>query len=203
MVTLKNNPYDILKKERIDKSQLSDRVLKGLVIFDDTLDDLNKYPKDRQMKKAAEEIGAGVCELLNGDIERIRQDSYDEEEEKGKKATRKAQSKTIIAKAEKTLDDLTLCRQRLKEDRQKKIESGEIKPPRKKTLATKLRAELVKMATLIPAKLKDDVTVIQKTRKAVLNFLTELKAIWGLDKIKPIQEEIIQKFDKLEENASE
>lgn len=203
MVTLKNNPYEILRKEGINKESLSVRVQKGLQIYDETLEDLNKYPKDKQMRQAAEEIGSGVCELMRDDVERLRQESYSEEEEKGKKAARKAQSKSIIAKAEKTLDDLTLCRQRLKEDRQKKIDSGEIKKPVKKTLSSKLRAELVKMATLIPTKLKDDVSVIQKTRKAVLNFLSELKSIWGLDKIKPIQEEIMQKFDKLEEKASE
>lgn len=203
MVTLKNNPYDILKKEGIDKDSLSVRVQKGLQIYDETLEDLNKYPKDKQMRQAAEEIGSGVCELMRDDVERLRQESYSEEEEKGKKAARKAQSKSIIAKAERTLDDLTLCRQRLKEDRQKKLASGEIKKPVKKTLTSKLRSELVKIATLMPTKLKDDPKAIQKTKIAVLNFLTVLKGIWGLDKIIPIQNEIIEKFDKLEEKASD
>lgn len=99
------------------------------------------------------------------------------------------------------MDDLAHCRKRLKEDRQRKIESGEIQPPKKKTLVTKLRQELVKTATLIPKSLKDDTAVIQKTQKAVLNFLNELKSIWGLNKIKGIQDEIKEKFKKLEENA--
>jgi len=56
----------------------------------------------------------------------------------------------------------------------------------------------VKTATLIPKNLKEDSTVIQRTQKAVLNFLNELKSIWGLNKIKPIQDEIKEKFKKLE-----
>lgn len=198
MATLKNNPYDLLEKEKISKKLLSDRVLKGLSIFDETLADMEQFPTDKKLKKEAEEIGKETIELVKEDIERIKEETHDEIEENSKKETRKVQSKKVVEKAENVLDDLTLCRQRLREDRQQKIESGEIQPPKKKTLATKLRQELVKTATLIPKNLKEDSTVIQRTQKAVLNFLNELKSIWGLNKIKPIQDEIKEKFKKLE-----
>ncbi|MDO9184484.1 MAG: hypothetical protein Q7W13_00620 [Bacteroidia bacterium] len=187
-----------MEKEKISKKLLSDRVLKGLSIFDETLADLEQFPTDKKLKKEAEEIGKETIELVKEDIERINEETHDEIEENSKKETRKIQSKKVIEKVEKVLDDLTLCRQRLREDRQRKVESGEIQPPKKKTLATKLRQELVKTATLIPKNLKEDSTVIQRTQKAVLNFLNELKSIWGLNKIKPIQDEIKEKFKKLE-----
>ncbi|OFY85124.1 MAG: hypothetical protein A3F72_20055 [Bacteroidetes bacterium RIFCSPLOWO2_12_FULL_35_15] len=201
MATLKNNPYDLLEKEKISKKLLSDRVLKGLSIFDETLADMEQFPTDKKLKKEAEEIGKETIELVKEDIERIKEETHDEIEENSKKEIRKVQSKKVVEKAEKVLDDLSLCRQKLKEDRQRKIESGEIQPPKKKTLVTKLRQELVKTATLIPQKLKEDSDVIQRTQKAVLNFLNELKSIWGLNKIKPIQDEIKEKFKKLEEKA--
>ena len=201
MATLKNNPYDLLEKEKISKKLLSDRVLKGLSIFDETLADLEQFPSDKKLKKEAEEIGKETIELVKEDIERIKEETHDEIEENSKKETRKVQSKKVVEKAEKVLDDLSLCRQKLKEDRQRKIDSGEIQPPKKKTLVTKLRQELVKTATLIPKNLKEDSDVIQRTQKAVLNFLNELKGIWGLNKIKPIQDEIKDKFKKLEEKA--
>ena len=201
MATLKNNPYDLLEKEKISKKLLSDRVLKGLSIFDETLADLEQFPNDKKLKKEAEEIGKETIELVKEDIERIKEETHDEIEENSKKETRKVQSKKVVEKAEKVLDDLSLCRQKLKEDRQRKIESGEIQPPKKKTLVTKLRQELVRTATLIPKNLKEDSDVIQRTQKAVLNFLNELKGIWGLNKIKPIQDEIKDKFKKLEEKA--
>lgn len=201
MAILKNNPYDLLEKEKISKKLLSDRVLKGLSIFDETLADLEQFPSDKKLKKEAEEIGKETIELVKEDIERIKEETHDEIEENSKKETRKVQSKKVVEKAEKVLDDLSLCRQKLKEDRQRKIDSGEIQPPKKKTLVTKLRQELVKTATLIPKNLKEDSDVIQRTQKAVLNFLNELKGIWGLNKIKPIQDEIKEKFKKLEEKA--
>ncbi len=202
MATLKNNPYDLLEKEKISKKLLSDRVLKGLSIFDETLADMEQFPTDKKLKKEAEEIGKETIELVKEDIERIKEETHDEVEENSKKETRKVQSKKVVEKAEKVLDDLAMCRLKLKEDRKKKIESGEIKPPKKKTLVTKLRQELVKTATLIPKNLKEDSTVIQRTQKAVLNFLNELKSIWGLNKIKAIQDEIKEKFKKLEQEAS-
>lgn len=198
MATLKNNPYDLLEKEKISKKLLSDRVLKGLSIFDETLADMEQFPSDKKLKKEAEEIGKETIELVKEDIERIKEETHDEIEENSKKETRKVQSKKVVEKAEKVLDDLAMCRLKLKEDRKRKIETGEIQPPKKKTLVTKLRQELVKTATLIPKNLKDDNTVIQRTQKAVLNFLNELKSIWGLNKIKPIQDEIKEKFKKLE-----
>lgn len=201
MATLKNNPYDLLEKEKISKKLLSDRVLKGLAIFDETLTDLEQFPSDKKLKKEAEEIGKETIELVIEDIERIKEETHEEIEENEKKETRKVQSKKIAEKAENVLDDLAMCRKRLREDRQRKIESGEIQPPKKKTLVTKLRQELVKTATLIPKNLKEDSSVIQRTQKAVLNFLNELKGIWGLNKIKPIQDEIKEKFKKLEEQA--
>lgn len=201
MATLKNNPYDLLEKEKISKKLLSERVLKGLSIFDETLADLEQFPGDKKLKKEAEEIGKEILELVKEDIERIKEETHNEIEENAKKETRKVQSKKVVEKAEQVLDDLAMCRQRLKEDRQRKIESGEIQPPKKKTLVTKLRQELVKTATLIPKNLKEDTTVIQKTQKAVLNFLNELKSIWGLNKIKAIQDDIKEKFKKLEESA--
>lgn len=201
MATLKNNPYDLLEKEKISKKLLSDRVLKGLSIFDETLADMEQFPNDKKLKKEAEEIGKETIELVKEDIERIKEETHDEIEENSKKETRKVQSKKIVEKAEKVLDDLAMCRQKLKEDRQRKIESGEIQPPKKKTLVTKLRQELVRTATLIPKNLKEDSDVIQRTQKAVLSFLNELKSIWGLNKIKPIQDEIKEKFKKLEEKV--
>ncbi|MCC6837374.1 MAG: hypothetical protein IT234_02435 [Bacteroidia bacterium] len=202
MATLKNNPYDLLEKEKISKKLLSDRVLKGLSIFDETLADMEQFPTDKKLKKEAEEIGKETIELVKEDIERIKEETHDEIEENSKKETRKVQSKKVVEKAEKVLDDLAMCRLKLKEDRKRKIEAGEIQPPKKKTLVTKLRQELVKTATLIPKNLKEDSTVIQRTQKAVLNFLNELKSIWGLNKIKPIQDEIKEKFKKLEQEAA-
>lgn len=198
---IKNNPYDLLEKESISKKLLSDTGQKSLQLFDKANKIHEEFPADSNIAAQAEKMGELAIQQIKKEMERLKSEMRDEKEEADKKQFRKAQSKKIVEKAEKVLDDLQLCRQRLREDRKQKIESGEIKPPKKKTLVTKLRQELVKTATLIPKKLKDDSDVIQRTQKAVLNFLSELKSIWGLNKIKPIQDEIKEKFKKLEEKA--
>lgn len=202
MANLKNNPYDLLEKENISKKLLSERVLKGLSIFDETLADLEQFPSDKKLKKEAEEIGKETIELVKEDIERIKEETHDEIEENARKETRKVQSKKVVEKAEQVLDDLAMCRQRLREDRQRKMESGEIKPPKKKTLVTKLRQDLGKFANLIPKNLKEDADTLERTQKAIMKFLTELKDIWGLNKIKSIQDELKEKFKKLQEQAA-
>jgi hypothetical protein len=202
MATLKNNPYELLDKEKISKKLLGEKVLKGLSIFDDTLADVEEYPTDKKLKKEAEEIGKQIVEMVKEDIARIREETQEEIEDASQKETKKVQSKKVMEKVEKTLGDLDICRKKIREDRQRKIESGEIKAPKKKTLVGKLRQELIKTATLIPKNLKDDSDVIQRTEKAVLNFLNELKSIWGLNKIKPIQDELKEKFKKLVELAA-
>jgi hypothetical protein len=199
---IKNNPYELLEKEGIAKNLLSETGLKSLQLFDKAKKILEEFPKSKEVASQTEKMGELSIDRIKKEIEIIKASMIDEKEEAAKKDLKKSQSKKMIEKAEKVLDDLQLCRKRLREDRKRKIESGEIKAPKKKTLVAKLRQELIKTATLIPEKLKDDSDVIQRTQKAVLNFLNELKSIWGLNKIKPIQDELKEKFKKLEQEAA-
>lgn len=199
---IKNNPYELLEKEGIAKKLLREAGQRSLQLFDKAQKIHEEFPGNKEIASQAEKMGELALDRVKKEIELIKAGLKEEKEESSKKELKKAQSKKIIEKAEKVMDDLQLCRQRLREDRKKKIESGEIKPPKKKTLVTKLRQELLKTATLIPEKLKDDSDVIERTRKAVLTFLTELKSIWGLNRIKPLQDEIKEKFKKLEEQAA-
>ena len=202
MAKIKSNPNDLLEKEGISKTMLSDKAIKSLELFNRANVLYEKRPSLKEAQEQAEKAGKIASEVIKKEIERIKSEVKNEAEEKEKKEVKKVQSKKIVEKSEKILDDLTLCRQKLKEDRKRKIENGEIQPPKKKTLVTKLRQELVRTATLIPKNLKEDASVIKRTQKAVLNFLNELKGIWGLNKIKAIQDEINDKFKKLEENAA-
>ena len=202
MAKIKNNPNDLLEKEGISKSILSEKAIKSLELFNRANTLYEKRPTLKEAQEQAEKAGKIASEIIKKEIDRIKSEVKNEAEEKEKKEVKKVQSKRIIEKSEKILDDLSFCREKLKEDRKRKIESGEIQPPQKKTLVTKLRQELVRTATLIPKNLKEDASVIQRTQKAVLNFLNELKGIWGLNKIKTIQDEIKDKFKKLEEKAA-
>lgn len=202
MPTIKHNPYDLLEKEHISKSMLSEKAVLSLGYFDKAKALFEKRPASKEFQQSAEKAGEITSELMRKDIARIQKETTDEIQDDEKKETRRVHSKKIMEKSEKVFDDLEACRTKLKEDRRRKLESGEIQAPKKKTLVTKLRNELIKTVSLIPKNLKDDASVIERTHKAILTFLTELKSIWGLNKIKPIEDEIKQKFKKLEEHIT-
>ncbi len=198
---IKNNPYDLLKKAGIKPDLMDQAGKRALQAFDDTVKDIEADPDATELKSAAEQLGAEVCSIIEENIQRINGEAELTEAHSETQKVKKHQSNKSIEKANRTLNDLELCRQRLRDDRRKKIESGEIQKPRKKTLTTKLRLELLKMTNLIPKKLKEDTDVLNKTRKAIMKFLNELKAIWGLDRIKPIEDDLIKRFAKLESEA--
>lgn len=201
MAKIKNNPYDLLEAENISQKMLSEKALKSLGLFDKANKLYEKHPNSKDFKENAEKAGTLASKVITEDVTSVKSLLRNEAKEEEKKIIKKIQSKKMVEKSEKVLDDLAICRQKLKEDRRHKMESGEILPPKKKTLVTRLRQELLKTATLIPNKLKEDSDVIQRTQKAVLNFLNELKGIWGLNKIKPIEEQIKDKFKKMAERA--
>ena len=202
MAKIKNNPYDILDKEDISKKLLSEKALISLGLYDKAKMLYEKRPASNEFKENVEKAGKITSEVIEKEVARIKNELKNETDESEKKEIKKAQSKKIIEKSENVMYDLEICRQKLKEDRKRKVESGEIKPPKKKTITTKLRQELVKTAGMIPKNLKGDTKIIQRTQKALLNFLSELKSIWGLNKIKPIQDELEAKFKKMEEGAA-
>ena len=196
------DPRAILQSENISEKLLSANALKSLALYDKAQAFFKKNPTSEDMKKNAERAGNLALQVIQKEILSIQADLKKEAETEEKKVQKKAQSRKIKEKSDVILDDLALCREKLKEDRKRKMDSGEIKPRVKKTLVTRLRIELLKTATLIPKNLKDDASVIAKTQKVLLDFLNELKSIWGLNKIKPIQDELKEKFKKLEKNAA-
>lgn len=198
---IKNDPYELLKKEGIAKSLLSGKGLKALEIYDRVKLIAERNKGNEAIASQAEKAGEKAIDEMKLEITRIKNELVDEREESQKHEIKKTQSKKIMEKHAKTMDDLSICRERLREDRKRKIDSGEIHLPKKKTLTGKLRDDLAKVAGLIPEKLKGDKEVIKRTQKAVLNFLNELKTIWGINKIKAIEDELKEKFNSLLEKA--
>lgn len=202
MVTPQNNPYVLMETQGILKAMLSQKSLTALDLFNKANDVSNKHPNSKEAQEQAEKAGQIAGKIMLKDLELSKNMQKNDIEELHIKTEKKEKSKQIVEKSVQVLDDLALCRKKLKEDRDRKIESGEISKPKKKTLTTKLRLDLARIIGLIPAKLKEDAKVIERTEKAVMKFLNELKSIWGMDKIKAIEEAIIEKTNKLREEAA-
>lgn len=202
MVTPQNNPYVLMETQGILKAMLSQKSLTALDLFNKANDVSSKHPNSKEAQEQAEKAGQIAGKIMLKDLELSKNMQKNDIEELHIKTEKKEKSKQIVEKSVQVLDDLALCRKKLKEDRDRKIESGEISKPKKKTLTTKLRLDLARIIGLIPAKLKEDAKVIERTEKAVMKFLNELKSIWGMDKIKAIEEAIIEKTNKLREEAA-
>lgn len=196
---IKNDPYKVLKEAGIAKSALTERGVKALEFFDRAKKLHEQNPKAENIQEQAERVGEKAIAEIKKEIDRLKSQVKNEEEEKEKQVVKKTQSKQLVEKTKKIVTDLDECREKLKEDRKKKMASGEIKPPKKKTVTTRIREELLRIPNMIPKALEKNPDVLQKTQRAILRFLNELKEIWGLNKIKSIQEEIKEKFEKLTE----
>lgn len=200
---IKNDPYKLLEKEGVAKKVLSERSLEALSIYDETLEGLKEFPDDKTMKDMAEQIGDTAIELLKEDIATIKDELSDKAEQQQKKQLKKAQSKKIVEKSEKTMDYLAECRRKLRDERKQKMASGEIKKPVKRKLTTKLKDNMKKIANMMPKAIKEDPNKVEQTEKAVQKFLGDLKRIWGMNKIKPIEDELHEKFSELKEKAEQ
>jgi len=196
-----NNPHAHLKKLGIAPSLLSAAGTRALFLFDKANKFHEDHPDNKSMQESAMAVAAHAVAQMNKEAGLIKKTNVDQVADTEKKEMLKIQSKKIAEKSNATIDHLTNCRKMLKEERKRKIAAGEIKAPKKKNLVMKLRSELGRMANLIPEKLKTNPKIVEKTRLAVLKFLTELKNLWGMDKIKPIEDEIKKQFEKLEQSA--
>jgi len=199
---IKNDPYKLLEKEGVAKRLLNDRSKEALSIYDETLDGLKEFPDDKTMKEMAEQIGKTAIGLLAEDIAAIKEQLADKVEEEKKQKLKKAQSRQIVEKSEKAMDYLAECRRKLREDRAKKMATGEIKKPVKKQLTTRLKDNMKQIVTLMPRAIKEDPKKTEQTEKAIQKFLHELKRIWGMNKIKPIEEALHEKFKEVKEKQT-
>lgn len=199
---IKNDPYQLLKKEGINKGLLADKSKEGLSIYDETIEGLKDFPNDKALKDMAEKIGKATIEVLEEDIKNINSILEDDVKKAETKKKKKAISKRVIEKSSKTKDHLAECREKFKKERQRQLAAGEIKAPVKKQLATKLKEAMKKIVGMMPKAIKEDEKKIAKTELAITHFISDLKRIWGMNKIKPIEDELKEKFDQLKENAA-
>ena len=199
---MKNNPYTLLEAEEIAIGTLSDAAKKSILLFDKAKAIADRNPKSKELNASVEKAGTICIDLLKKEIPKIKSKWISQAEEAKKQEIKKSQSKEIVKKSEVVLDELAICRKKLKEDRLQKIASGEIQAPKKKTLITKLKAELLKFGRFIPEKMKNNPDILKQTQKATEAYLAKLKAIWGLNKVEPIAEALKAQFEKLEENIT-
>lgn len=178
-------------EEALDESsdaKFKSQVKKAVESFQDFTSDIS----DAKIKKQAI---ATVNKLVN---------VLDEPKSKpDKREADKKKSKEILEELKKLDPELEACRSVIREHNKKKREAQGAKP--KKTRYTKLKEKLLSLVSLIPDNQKEDINIQRKTEKILLTTHRELVNAWGMNKVKakPGAEAIKDKFDALEEKATD
>ncbi|MBN4062180.1 hypothetical protein JYU20_03175, partial [Bacteroidales bacterium AH-315-I05] len=193
------NPEELLKKEGITEEQLSETGKEALHLFYEAVNLSKMYPDNKDLEAQAEQVGEEALKVIREDIQRIKAQSQGKEEEIKKKETRKKRSKEVMDEVKISADQAANCRKTLRDFNKQQRESGKVKPPKKKTITTRLRGSLKSIVNMIPKAKKEDVDVLKKTEKAINRFVSDLKEIWDINKVKVIEDELKEKFEDLKE----
>lgn len=183
--------------------------------LEEAMDESSDTKFTSQVKKAVESFQEFASDISDTKIRKLAVASVDKlakalELEKpeakpkpDKREADKKKSKEILEELKKLDPELEACRAVIREHNKKKREAQGTKP--KKTRYTKLKEKLLSLINLMPDNLKNDVKVQRKTEKILLTTHRELVAAWGMNKVKakPGAEAIKDKFDVMEEKATE
>lgn len=190
---LKNDVEKYLKKHGIKEKDLNEMARKALMVYQKIKAIAERNPDNEVMKDNAERNGKDVIALITKELG-DKSNAPDLRKKVAKAFTQKRKkSLKQVKKSEKALDELEQCRIKLREDRKKKVESGEIKPPKKKSRVTKVKESFTRILKLMPR--KDD-KVIHQSEQLLRKCATELFKINGLNKVQLIVKELEELSDK-------
>ncbi len=189
---LKNDVEKYLKKHGIEEKDLNEVATKALEVYRKVRAIYDRNPDNPIMKENVEQSGKDAIKVIEMELK-----------EKGVPQARKKRANTLISKrkkslkqvkkSEKALDELELCRIKLKEDRKKKLESGEIKPPKKKSRVTKVKESFTRILKLMPS---EDEKIIEKSEQLLRKCAIELFKLNGLNRIESVVKELEEVGDK-------
>lgn len=197
------NPEELLKKEGISEDQLSETAKEGLKLYYEAMDLSKQYPDHKDIKEQAVQMGEEVSKIIGKEIIDIKETEKNSEKGKQKAEEKKKRSKEVMDEVKISADQANNCRKTLRDFNKQQRESGKVKPPKKKTITTRLRGSLKSIVNMIPKAKKDDMDVLEKTEKAINRFVSDLKEIWDINKVKVIEDELREKFEDLKEKAED
>lgn len=196
------NPLLYLEKQGIDKSRLSAQLQEAIAEFEAGLEDLKTAPDYMSdsdvvnLKAQAENLGEDVLDWLKEEAAALESDEQQAVKAEKKRANTKARSESAKKKAQQLTDEIAYCKKKVREWNKENR-----KPPKRKSLIEKLTGRLPGLLNLMPDKLKKDEALVRKTGKLFKKFINDLKDLWDLNKILPVEEAVEAKVVKLEKAA--
>ena len=172
-----------------------------LNLYDSALKETKGFEKEPAMMDMLEDIRQKAQEVIEKDIKRIQSQLQTEQEKQEAQQLKKAQSRKIMEEVTMTEVYIEECRTKLRAyNRQQRLAAGKTKPIKRK-LTTRLKEGMKKIVNMMPKTVKKDQKKLAQTQRIINRTVSDLKKIWGINRIEGIQKELDSQFDTLKKHA--
>ena len=183
-----------LKKEGVKKEQLNEQAIRAITAYEGIKKLQEKHPKDEDFKKKVEVAQSKAKEWVDKSLKEVKSTTEERKTKAQSKRAKRSESMKVVSKTKDVKLNLEECRAAIREERKRKVESGEIKPPKKKTRTTLIQELCVRLLKLCPS---DDPKDVEAAEKEIMAFARKLMKLYGLTKIQPIEKKVAEAAEKL------
>lgn len=195
------NPHNKIKSSGIAKKLFSKETLEMLKLYNEALAQTKGFEDVPAMQEMLQDIAVKANEMVDEEIPKIKEFLKSDADKKTEKKIKKEQSAKIMEEVSNTSDYLAACRAKLKEyNRLKREAEGKTKPIKRK-LTTRLKEGMKKIVNMMPKAVKSDKDKIYQTQCIINRTVSELKKVWGMNKIEGIEKSLKEQFEGLKEKV--
>ena len=195
------DPHEKIKNSKIAKKLFAKETLEMLKLYDDALTQAKGFENVPAMQEMLQDIAIKANEMIDNEIPKIKEGLKSDADKKTEKKIKTAQSAKIMEEIANTADYLAECRAKLKEHNRLKREAEGKTKPIKRRLTTRLKEGMKKIVNMMPKAVKSDTEKIYQTECIIKRTLSELKKVWGMNKIEGIEASLKEQFEGLKEKA--
>jgi len=195
------SPHDKIKSSGIAKKLFTKETLEMLKLYDEAVAQTKGFEDVPAMQDMLQDIAVKANEMIDKEIPKIKDSLKSDADKKTEKKIKTAQSAKIMEEVSNTSDYLASCRAKLKEHNRLKRESEGKTKPIKRKLTTRLKESVKKIVNMMPKAVKTDKDKIYKTECIIKRMVSELKKVWGMNKIEGIEKSLKEQFEGLRDKT--
>jgi hypothetical protein len=194
----KNDLRGYLEGESVTSSQLSEKAKKAIDIFYKMKTISDRHPDNKDMISNANKARDAATKILEAEVKKIKSITTERKSKATEKRTQRSESLKVVKETSEIKSSLDECRKVIREDRKKRVQSGEIKPPKKKTRTTKMMELFDKVLKLCPS---DDPKIIAKAEKELTSLAQSMFKLYGLNRIESVVSALEETSKKKQDRA--
>jgi hypothetical protein len=195
----KNDLRGYLENEGVTPAQLSEKAKKAIDIFYKMKQISDRHPDNKDMISNANKTRDAAMKILEGEVKKINTTTKARKSEATEKSAQRSKSLRIVEVTSEVKSNLDECRKVIREDRKKKMESGEIKAPKKKMRTTKMMELFDRVLKLCPS---EDAKVIAEAEEELKSVAKKMFKLYGFNRIESVVKTLEETSKKKQEKVS-